>query len=54
MEQKEFLATVLPYKDKLYRLAKRLLVSSEEAEDAVQEVLLKLWLFSANGDLLGH
>ena len=43
MEQKEFLATVLPYKDKLYRLAKRLLVSSEEAEDAVQEVLLKLW-----------
>ena len=43
MKQKEFLATVLPYKDKLYRLAKRLLVSSEEAEDAVQEVFLKLW-----------
>ncbi|MEL6812981.1 MAG: RNA polymerase sigma factor [Bacteroidota bacterium] len=43
MNQKEFLATVLPYKDKLYRLAKRLLVSSEEAEDAVQEVFLKLW-----------
>jgi len=43
MKQREFLATVLPYKDKLYRLAKRLLVSSEEAEDAVQEVYLKLW-----------
>lgn len=43
MKQKEFLTTVLPFKDKLYRLAKRLLVSSEEAEDAVQEVLLKLW-----------
>ena len=43
MNQKEFLATVLPLKDKLYRLAKRLLVSSEEAEDAVQEVYLKLW-----------
>ncbi|MCH9660499.1 MAG: sigma-70 family RNA polymerase sigma factor [Bacteroidetes bacterium] len=43
MNQKEFLATVLPYKDKLYRVAKRLLVSSEEAEDAVQEVFLKLW-----------
>ena len=43
MKQQEFLATVLPYKDKLYRLAKRLLVSSEEAEDAVQEVYLKLW-----------
>ncbi len=43
MKQKEFLETVLPIKDKLYRLARRLLVSSEEAEDAVQEVFLKLW-----------
>ncbi len=33
----------MPFKDKLYRLAKRLLVSNEEAEDATQEVLLKLW-----------
>ncbi len=43
MNQKEFLETVLPCKDKLYRLAKRLLVSNDEAEDAVQEVFLKLW-----------
>ncbi|MBZ0327071.1 MAG: RNA polymerase sigma factor [Altibacter sp.] len=43
MKQREFLSTVMPFKDKLYRLAKRLLVSSEEAEDAVQEVYLKLW-----------
>lgn len=43
MKQKDFVATVLPFKDKLYRLAKRLLVSSDEAEDAVQEVYLKLW-----------
>jgi len=43
MKQKEFTKTILPFKDKLYRLAKRLLVSSEEAEDAVQEVFLKLW-----------
>ena len=43
MEQKEFLNTILPSKDTLYRLAKRLLVSSDEAEDAVQEVFLKLW-----------
>ena len=32
-----------PFKDKLFRLAKRLLVSTEEAEDATQEVILKLW-----------
>jgi RNA polymerase sigma-70 factor (ECF subfamily) len=43
MKQKEFIATVLPYKDTLYRIAKRLLVSKDEAEDAVQEVFLKLW-----------
>ncbi|SFW56466.1 RNA polymerase sigma-70 factor, ECF subfamily [Sinomicrobium oceani] len=43
MKQAEFLQTVMPFKDKLFRLAKRLLVSTEEAEDATQEVLLKLW-----------
>ena len=43
MTQSEFLEIVMPFKDKLYRLAKRLLVSSEEAEDATQEILMKLW-----------
>lgn len=43
MKQVEFLTIVMPFKDKLFRLAKRLLVSTEEAEDATQEVLLKLW-----------
>lgn len=43
MNQKEFMHIVSPFKDKLFRLAKRLLVSTEEAEDATQEVLVKLW-----------
>lgn len=43
MTQKEFLNIVMPFKDKVFRLAKRLLISTEEAEDATQEVLLKLW-----------
>ncbi|QXP53515.1 sigma-70 family RNA polymerase sigma factor [Cellulophaga sp. HaHa_2_95] len=43
MKQVEFLNVVMPFKDKLFRLAKRLLVSTEEAEDATQEILLKLW-----------
>ncbi|WP_350288202.1 sigma-70 family RNA polymerase sigma factor [uncultured Croceitalea sp.] len=43
MKQSEFLNLVMPFKDKLYRMAKRLLVSREEAEDATQEILLKLW-----------
>lgn len=32
-----------PVKDKMYRLALRLLVSKDSAEDATQEVFLKLW-----------
>lgn len=43
MTQSEFLNVVMPFKDKLYRLAKRLLVSREEAEDATQEILMRLW-----------
>ncbi len=43
MNQSDFLKVVLPFKDKVYRLAKRLLVSSEEAEDATQELFFKLW-----------
>jgi len=43
MNQSDFLKMVLPFKDKVFRLAKRLLVSTEEAEDATQELLFKLW-----------
>lgn len=43
MEKSEFITLIMPFKDKLYRLAKRILVSKDEAEDAVQEVFLKLW-----------
>ena len=43
MNQKEFLSKVTPVQDRLYRLAKRLLVSEDEAQDATQEILIKLW-----------
>ena len=43
MNQVQFLELTSPFKDKLFRLAKRLLISTEEAEDATQEVLVKLW-----------
>jgi len=43
MTQSDFLTIVTPFKDKVFRLAKRLLVSTEEAEDATQEILIKLW-----------
>lgn len=43
MTQSEFLNLVMPFKDKVFRFSKRLLVSTEEAEDATQELYLKLW-----------
>jgi len=39
----EFRLLVMPYSSRLYRLAFGLLGNREEAEDAVQEVYLKLW-----------
>lgn len=43
MNQSDFLKVVLPFKNKVFRLAIRLLVSTEEAEDATQELFFKLW-----------
>ena len=51
MNQIEFLQLTAPFKDKVFRLAKRLLISTEEAEDATQEILVKLW--SKNESLAG-
>jgi RNA polymerase sigma factor (sigma-70 family) len=48
MNQNEFIKIINPFKDKLFRLAKRLLISTEEAEDATQEVLVRLWTKNEN------
>jgi len=43
MKPLEFEQLIAPFKDKVFRFAKRLLVSTEEAEDATQEVMVRLW-----------
>ena len=43
MNQIAFIELINPFKNKVFRLAKRLLTSTEEAEDATQEVMVKLW-----------
>ena len=48
MNEIEFLQITAPFKDKVFRLAKRLLKSTEEAEDATQEILCKLWSKNEN------
>jgi len=44
MTQLEFVNTVHRLEDKMFRLAKMMLISSDEAADAVQEVFAKLWV----------
>ncbi len=43
MNLQEFQIKVYPLKNKLFRFAKRMLDHTEEAEDMVQEVFIKLW-----------
>jgi len=43
MDQNEFTKLVMPFKDKIYRFAKRYLVSKDSAQDATQDIYLKLW-----------
>ncbi len=43
MEMQAFKKELIPIKDKLFRLARTLLQNHEDAEDALQEVYMKLW-----------
>ena len=43
MTEQTFKIQVFSCKDKMYRFAKRLLISTEEAEDVVQELMVKFW-----------
>lgn len=45
MTVEQFKKEVMPLKNKVYRFAARLLKSREEAEDAAQEVFLRLWRY---------
>lgn len=43
MKETQFRKDILPLKDKLFRLALRIVLDRDEAEDVVQDTLLKLW-----------
>lgn len=43
MKLEEFKCTILPLKDKLFRMALRITRSRDEAEDIVQDVMVKVW-----------
>ncbi|MEI6433395.1 MAG: sigma-70 family RNA polymerase sigma factor [Bacteroidota bacterium] len=43
MTLQEFQIQVYPLKNKLFRFAKQILAQTEEAEDVVQEVFIRLW-----------
>lgn len=43
METPDLIKDILPLKDKLYRLALRITLSRPEAEDIVQETIVRMW-----------
>lgn len=43
---------ILPLKDTMYRLALRITLNSQEAEDVVQDVIIKVWKQSQNESFL--
>ena len=43
MEKISFRNDILPLKNKLFRLALRITLNSADAEDIVQETLIKVW-----------
>ena len=43
MNQETFKNTVFSHKDEMFRFAKSFLVSSDEAQDLVQDLMLKFW-----------
>ncbi|MCA6069240.1 sigma-70 family RNA polymerase sigma factor [Chryseobacterium sp. RG1] len=43
MTQQTFKDTVFILKDEMYRFAKRFVMSSDEAEDVVQDVMIRFW-----------
>ncbi|MCG8307274.1 MAG: sigma-70 family RNA polymerase sigma factor [Cytophagales bacterium] len=49
MEIEAFKKELIPIKDKLFRLAKTMLQNREDAEDALQEIYMKLW---KNNDII--
>lgn len=43
MQEIDFRKDILPLRDKLYRLALRITLNSAEAEDIVQDTLIRVW-----------
>jgi RNA polymerase sigma factor (sigma-70 family) len=50
MNNEAFKKELIPVKDKLFRFAKTMLRNNEDAEDALQEVYIKLW---GNKEIIG-
>ena len=54
MKIEEFKNKILPLRDKLFRLALRIMRSTEDAEDVVQEVMLKMWYSREDWERIGN
>lgn len=54
MELQYFEQNILPLKDKLFRIALRITASRPEAEDVVQDVMMKMWQMRGEWDRIAN
>ena len=54
MDIKTFTDTIAALRDKLYRFALKMLQNEDEAEDNVQEILLRMWIMRDKIDKYGN
>ncbi len=54
MTQTTFKETVFCLKDEMYRFAKRFVMSSDEAEDVVQDLMMKFWQKREELEMFGN
>lgn len=54
MNENEFISLILPLRDRLFRIAWYIVRSKEEAEDIVQDVMIRIWKMEGEVKLIGN
>lgn len=54
MNENEFISLILPLRDRLFRIAWYIVRSKEEAEDIIQDVMIRIWKMEGEVKLIGN
>lgn len=54
MDENEFISLIFPLRDRLFRIAWHIVRSKEEAEDIVQDVMIRIWKMDGEVKQIGN